>query len=184
MRLVALRCATALAVGVAVVIGTGTAMAAAPTKFPKFDEGKVTAALAAQGVTLCPDDKPSRGGGFTGEYESRRDTLYLASNWPNCPTANLNDVTADPREVDAHYSPEGSLLIDLYASQRTFDRGIKGWKALEKTFGGQAGTDLIGWTWRPVIFSLSGGASPDLTAKVVAAVKTLKPKPKVSFDHR
>jgi hypothetical protein len=154
---------------------------------PKFDEGKLTAAVAAQGVTLCPDAHPS-GGDITGGYEKHNEKVYVNATFPcsaldDCYSATT--ASADLQACKDQARAGADVEVTMYASQRTFDRGTQIMKRVVKAYssgGSSFAAPTVGWSWKPVILLLDAGGSPDLTAKLVAAVKTLKPKPKVLFD--
>ncbi len=174
----------ALAVVVALIIGTGTASAAPAKKWPKLDLDALTTAFAAKGITACPQEGKALGGIWVnGAYRYVDVKLYTATRWATCPRQGpFSDPNIPVEENRASYSPEASLKVASYSSQRVFDRGVKDWKVLGHAGGADA--DLIGWKWPPAVFALRGGAAPDLIDGVAAAVKTLKPKAKVFFDNR
>lgn len=170
-------CAT-VALMSALTVGQGTAHAAPTTKWPKFDQGslqQIVDTFAANGVTVCPDEVRNAPD-ITGRSAHQTVDLYARSRWSSCPQhRSAEDPKYNPEEERAFIEYEAVLEIDLYTSQKAFDRGVETWKRKLLHW------PIVGWARKPVVLGLNAGYA-DVVEGVLKAMKALPGRWNVLFD--
>jgi hypothetical protein len=182
-----------LALGVAVVIWTGTASATAD-KWPKPDYAALEGALNRHGITVCHYDAPPEPDPITGAFESERWYLYRTSDMATCPpnpgSTPPNLSLSDPNFMaaldawkaayDAHThasdSKAAELKVQAFSSQRIYAHAMRSLKQLSTLFERSGDPkEETSWAGKPLILELDL-STQDVTPQVKAAMKKLKAK--------